>query len=186
VRTTMIKKLACLMALALASTAPAYAFTYGIQANYGTGHLLKSAPRDIDGGGLQFSIQPDNWQWGILRVYLEANENYWHTSSTSANNNIWITAIAPVARLTFFRNNKVSPFIEGSVGASIMSATHFGDRDLGINFAFQDIGGIGVAFGKNHQVDATLRAIHYSNASIAKHNSGITVPVDFQIGYWFS
>lgn len=103
-----------------------------------------------------------------------------------------ITILSPalVGRWYFTKWGPVDLFVTAGIGPSYMSNNDFEGRDLGINFAFQDIGGIGFKSIKKNNKDtgelvAGLYIIHYSNASINPYNRGITIPFSFNLAYRF-
>jgi lipid A 3-O-deacylase len=67
-----------------------------------------------------------------------------------------------------------------------LNHTRLDDRNLGIHFAFQDRFGIGAFLGASDNISLGVHAVHYSNAHLSIHNSGITIPLVLDIGYRFS
>ena len=163
----------------------AYAVHIGSTISYGTGQLIRSDPHDINGGRISIWAQPNNFVWGPLNVYFDFSFAGWHASHAAENRNIFVWAIAPVVRLYIYQSNYVSPYIEGSIGAGLQSATKFGNRKLSINYTFQDRAGIGMAFGKQKNWFVDWNVIHYSNADIKTPNGGYTIPVMIDFGYKF-
>lgn len=70
-----------------------------------------------------------------------------------------------------FRSESWRPFVEFGIGAAAFSASRVGDRHLGSKLHFEDRLGVGIRPGDGHAL--TLRAIHYSNASVKEPNDGI-------------
>jgi lipid A 3-O-deacylase len=96
-----------------------------------------------------------------------------------------IYSVAPVVRYSFNRRGSIKPFLELSVGLSYLNHTHFEDRKLGIHFAFQDRLGVGALLGKAERFSLGVHAVHYSNAHLSGHNSGVSIPLVLDIGYRF-
>jgi hypothetical protein len=159
----------------------------GAALSYGTGFGSASDPNGINGFNIAYTMQPDSWQWlnGDLNVFLNFSYGYWHTNDYSSNQSISTFAAAPVIRWYFLNNPTATPFLQGSVGPTYLSKTYFGDRNLGIHFAFEDMAGFGFAFGAQKKVYATLQIVHYSNAGMSDPNSGFTVPFLFTVGMNF-
>ncbi|MDF2690452.1 MAG: pagL [Gammaproteobacteria bacterium] len=189
-----MRKIALLAAATAMSSSMAFAapaFTQGVSIAYGSDSIASSQPHDTDGYRLAYNFGPNNWSWynNNLVVYLQASYAYWHTSTAITNggkNNLNVVAFAPVARWYFASLPSVAPYLEASVGAAALSNSNFGNRMLGSRLLFQDVGGIGAAFGQNKQLYASVSAIHYSNAGIRSDNDGVTVPVMLTVGYQFS
>ncbi|MDF2529519.1 MAG: pagL [Gammaproteobacteria bacterium] len=185
-----MKKIALLISgLALSSSvlaAPAY--TQGIAISYGKDYLTNSQPHNASGYKIDYDYQQSNWSWynNSLNVYVQANYAHWQTNSYNNYGTVGVVGLAPVARWYFASMPSVAPYLEASVGLAKLSNDHFGDRNLGSSVLFQDIGGIGAAFGQNKQVFASVSAIHYSNAGLKSENDGVTIPVMMTIGYQFS
>ena len=96
-----------------------------------------------------------------------------------------IYSFAPVIRYTFRRHGPILPYLELSLGIAYLNHTRLDDRNLGIHFSFQDRMGLGILIGATEQLSAGIHAVHYSNAHLSEHNSGITVPLVLDIGYRF-
>lgn len=139
-------------------------------------------PDDLHGGRL--AIQ-DYWnkQWGFannleIAGYWDYSLAYWHTSDKlqpKERDDITILALAPVFRLQSNSSDGMKPYAEASVGASWMNHDTLGHRDLGAKFAFQDLLGFGLVFGKHQQFDLSYHFLHYSNAKLFPPNEGIDV-----------
>ncbi len=141
-------------------------------------------PDNLIGGRLAWQYYWDK-QWAIskkltLGGYWDASLAYWQTdNSTDAKQypDIAILAFAPVFRLQQQNSidTNLNPYLEVSVGLSAMSRDKLGHRDLGARFAFQDLLGFGILFGKQQQFDLSYHFLHYSNAKIFPPNEGIDV-----------
>jgi Lipid A 3-O-deacylase (PagL) len=162
------------------------ALQQGIAISYGNDWLYQSNPKDVSGFNVAYTLQPDSWAWKNFTLGLNFSYGYWHTGQSGVSNtNISTYGIAPVIRWYFLQSQKVAPFLQGSVGGAYLSNSYFGGRNLGSRLEFQDMGGIGIAFGAKRQFYATLQSLHYSNANISSHNSGFSVPCLMTLGYNF-
>jgi lipid A 3-O-deacylase len=106
---------------------------------------------------------------GRLSAYAEASINYWFHDSE----NVVAGAVSPVFTYTF---NTISatlfPYVEGGIGAALISNTTINDQDLSTNFQFEDRVGFGI---RSKKLNFTIRYMHYSNADLKKPNSGIDI-----------
>lgn len=168
----------------------AFASTYGVQISYGTGdpdHLK----------GYRVALQ-QFWPWiGFATSYLnimgywDLSYANWHVNPplTYQPRSISIFALSPLIRLQSREAWLFSaqPYLELGVGASLLSNNHFGHRNLGSQFAFQDLMGLGLRWRINETAIATFsyHYLHYSNASLFPPNQGIDVKHFFTIGYEF-
>ncbi|MFZ0218934.1 MAG: acyloxyacyl hydrolase [Candidatus Aquirickettsiella sp.] len=171
-------------------TENSYASTYGLQVSYGTGdpdHLK----------GYRIAIQ-QFWPWtGFsnspmnLTGYWDLSYANWRTTPPLANQprSINILALSPLIRLQSHENWLLSAqtYLELGIGASWLSNNHLGHRNLGGQFAFQDLMGLGLRW---HQSTSSIWSfsyhyLHYSNASLWPPNQGIDVKHLFTVGYEF-
>lgn len=77
-----------------------------------------------------------------------------------------------------------TPYTELGVGLSWLSKTEIEGRMLSLHFQFEDKFGVGTRFGNKQQYDVSVRAYHYSNASIKRPNSGVNLAM-VSFGLWF-
>lgn len=168
----------------------AYPAMHGLQISYGTGdpdHLK----------GYRVAVQ-QFWPWvGFskspvnLTGYWDFSYANWHTNPPLANQprSISILAVSPLIRLQSRENWLLAaqPYLELGVGASWLSNNHLGHRNLGGQFAFQDLMGLGLRWRISKTVIGTLsyHYLHYSNASLLPPNQGIDVKHLFTLGYEF-
>lgn len=110
-----------------------------------------------------------------------------HKENFETNNKIQAIAISPVFR--FYKTEPVLQskvfYIELAVGLAQMNKRSIGQRELGINFQFEDRLGAGLRFGKQKQYDLNYRVVHFSNAYIGHKNHGINLHL-LSINYWFT
>jgi lipid A 3-O-deacylase len=81
-------------------------------------------------------------------------------------------------------STKITPYTELGIGLSWLSETEIQGRILSLHFQFEDKAGMGLRFGKEQQYDFSVRAYHYSNASIKRPNSGVNLAMA-SFGVWF-
>ena len=164
------------------------AIAFGLQFGVTAPIIMKAKdPEGVYGYRGIVTAQPEAWIWPKASVYLAGSFGHWWVHGATTNRSLSIYAIAPVLRYYLKKSPTFSPYVEASIGASWMTKTYLGDRhNLGMHYAFQDEVGIGMAYGKAQQWYATLSALHYSNGSMASHNSGITIPAILSLGYRFS
>lgn len=143
--------------------------------------------------GLRLAIQ-DYWDkhWRatrhlVLTGYWDYSVAYWHTTDNlqpKEYDDTTIIALAPVFRLQGGSSSAViRPYAEVSVGASWMSHDNLGHRDLGAKYAFQDLLGFGLVFGKRQEFDLSYHFLHYSNAKLFSPNEGIDIKYLFSLKY---
>jgi hypothetical protein len=173
--------LGCLLAAPLAASA----LQQGVAISYGRNFGIESEPDNTRGFSLAYTLQPDTWKWHDFTLGMNFSYGHWKSTETSNYQQINIYAAAPVLRWYFLTQQKLSPFLQGSVGPALLSANHFGSRNLGSTLLFQDMGGFGLAFGPNKQAYATVQVVHYSNADLSSQNGGMTIPLMFTLGYNF-
>jgi lipid A 3-O-deacylase len=171
-------------------TANSYASTHGVQIAYGSGdpdHLK----------GYRVAIQ-QFWPWigfatSRLNItgYWDLSYANWYASPPLAYQPraIRIFALSPLVRLQSREAWLLfaQTYLELGIGASLLSHNHFGHRNLGGQFAFQDLMGLGLRWQLNQTTKATLsyHYLHYSNASLFPPNQGIDVKHLFTLGYEF-
>jgi hypothetical protein len=130
------------------------------------------------------TYDPQTLTWKNLNVYFDGG--FSHFSSTSSHHSsINIYSIAPIFRIYVKNSSIILPFLELSIGFSYLNQTRIEKRNLGIHFAFQDLIGIGTFIGRAEHLTIGLHAVHYSNAHLSTHNSGITIPLALDVGYRF-
>jgi lipid A 3-O-deacylase len=148
--------------------------------------LQSKDPSDLHGYKGSLWYQPTSFQWGNSHLLFDASVGHWWVDNYPNNRELNIVALAPVYRFFMLSDHYfLIPFIDISIGLAYLSETRFADRNLGMHFSFQDQLGMGVAFGPQHRLFASLYAIHYSNGSLCSSNAGITIPMVLNVGYRF-
>jgi lipid A 3-O-deacylase len=119
-----------------------------------------------------------DWTW-------EASAAYWKSKKV-ANSPRYLTVLATGPQLRLIRQEPFSngwrPYWEAGIGASWLSKKEIGGRTLGMHFQFEDRLGFGLRF--NSTYDGNVRIVHYSNASLSDHNSGVNLLL-LTLGMWF-
>ncbi len=147
---------------------------------------ISKEPTPATGYQIMLNYDPQIYKWRQFNVYFDGGLSWFHQTQNRQNPSITIASIAPVVRYTFKRHGQVQPYFELSVGAAYMNQTRFANRNLGIHFSFQDRFGIGALLGAAEKFTFGAHALHYSNSHLAAHNSGISFPLVFDVGYRFS
>ena len=106
-----------------------------------------------------------------LSGYWEASVNYWDASGDE----VFAVALSPVFVLSFGEDDGgYHPYIEGGIGAALLSDHSIAGRELSTTFQFEDRIGFGV---RSDRFDFNYRYMHYSNGGIEKPNNGIDAHV---------
>lgn len=155
---------------------------YGATLSYA---LIAKEPPNLRGFQFMLLYDPQRFKWRKFNVYFDGGFSYFSDSQTPYYSAINIYSIAPVIRYTFKKRGPVFPYLELSIGLAYLNHTRFEDRNLGIHFAFQDRMGIGALMGDSRQFSFGIHAVHYSNAHLSDHNSGLTVPLVLDVSYRF-
>jgi lipid A 3-O-deacylase len=155
---------------------------YGATASY---VLAAHEPYHLKGYQFMLNYDPQRFKWRQFNIYFDGGFSHFWQNTTPYYSTINIYSLAPVIRYTFKRRGPVLPYLELSIGLSYLNHTQIENRNLGIHFAFQDRMGIGALLGGSEKVSIGIHAVHYSNAHLSAHNSGITLPVVLDVGYRF-
>lgn len=105
-------------------------------------------------------------EWGRLELTGELGAWYWEAQNGDPDS-MWQASATPMLRWwpnEFF-------YTEIGVGLTVLSRTHFADKDLGTAFQFGNHIGVGALIGENHRIG--LRYSHFSNAGIKEPNPGL-------------
>gem|GEM_PF-3197442 len=147
--------------------------------------LISKDPCHLHGYRVAAGYQPQLLTWQKTYIYVDASYGHWWVPGANTQGSISIYSIAPIIRSYIKEFSLASPFVELSIGASYLSKTRLNGHNLGMHFSFQDQLGLGLAFGREKRLAVSLSALHYSNASLGSHNSGITVPLIINLNYRF-
>ncbi|VVC76214.1 Lipid A deacylase PagL [Aquicella siphonis] len=155
---------------------------YGATLSY---TAVAKEPPYLHGYQFMFNYDPDCYKWRQFNLYFDAGFSHFWITNTSYYTTLNIYSAAPVIRYTFKKRGLVHPYLDLSIGLAYFNHTHLDNRNLGIHFAFQDRIGLGVFLGQAKQFSVGIHAVHYSNAHLSDHNSGISIPLALDISYRF-
>lgn len=117
--------------------------------------------------------------WGRLDLLGEASATYWDARHDGQPSSMWQAGFTPLLR---WWPSETPFFVEAGFGPTFISKTRFADYGLSTALQFGSHVGIGYVFHKRHQV--SLRASHFSNASIKRPNDGLNaVQLDYAIRF---
>ncbi len=133
------------------------------------------------------------WQWSNRWLQVQSwhvgghwdlSVAQWQRDQTVAGERTQITEIGltPVFRLQ--GNDLRGLYLEGGIGAHLLSATQLGNKRFSTAFQFGDHLGFGYRFGARGAMDVSYRYQHLSNADIKKPNDGINAH-QLRLHYWF-
>lgn len=168
----MLKKIISLAVLACATTASAN-HSAGLSGGIGEPGNLK---------GLRAHYRYNFFDYYPFNFYLDASIANWSIDS-DFDSNVTIFALAPVIRANVIYPHGYNFFLELSIGPSYKSTRYVGNIKTGSNFNFQDILGVGTVIRDKFSI--SLNYVHYSNASLAKPNTGIDVSPMLSLSYHF-
>lgn len=155
---------------------------FGATASYA---LVTKEPPALRGYQFMLNYDPQQFKWRQFNVYFDGGFSHFWVTNTPYYTTVNIYSVAPVVRYTFKKRGPVLPYLEFSIGLAYLNHTHLDSRNLGIHFAFQDRMGVGAFLGTSENISIGVHAVHYSNARLSSHNSGITVPLVLDVGYRF-
>jgi lipid A 3-O-deacylase len=148
----------------------------------------------LDDAAVEFGLGDDStdlirldmgWDWNVrwletedwhLGGYWELDVGYWDgKNGEHGAGDLFELGFTPVFR--FQRNPytdlAIAPYVEGAIGAHLLSETWISGRDLSTNFQFGSHIGLGMRVGKSQRLDLGYRFQHLSNGSIKGENDGI-------------
>ena len=149
--------------------------------------LVTKEPPYLNGYQFMANYDPQQFQWRRFNLYFDGGFSHFWITNTSYYTTLNIYSVAPVVRYTFRKRTQlpIHPYLEFSIGVAYLNHTRLDDRNLGIHFAFQDRLGFGTFLGKAERITLGVHAVHYSNAHLSSHNSGISIPLMLDVGYRF-
>lgn len=105
-----------------------------------------------------------------FEVRLDGSIAFWHTNHSidtlHSRASLWQVGVTPMFRWYF----NTRWYIEGGIGATLMSHTRFYNKEFSTAFQFGDHIGIGAKLNDRWRLG--LRYSHYSNGGIKKPNPG--------------
>lgn len=147
-------------------------------------------PANLRGGRVAVEL-PWNKVWyknSSINItgYWDIGVAYWRTDGNSMGNDkaLTIFGVAPIFRFQLNpQDRSVVPFIDAGIGLAVHTRTRLASRDLGSNFAFQDLVAIGIAFGDRKQYEVAYQYMHFSNASLFPPNHGVDITSGIEFSY---
>jgi lipid A 3-O-deacylase len=145
----------------------------GVFATWGTGNHVDIYGLGIGTGDWQRWPVHDDWAISVSGLFGAA---LWVGLDQDTAHKYLVDFFAyPVLRLDFSETSGVVPYVEGSVGANLLTHTRINDdRDLSTAYQFGEFLGAGMTFGERRQYDLAVRVQHVSNANIKLPNAGVT------------
>src|SRR5574337_47269 len=107
---------------------------------------------------------------GRLEATVELGVSYWQARGEREPCCVWQLSAVPLLR---WWPGSGPWFVEGGIGATLFSHTHFADRAISTAFQFGDMVGVGYQLTPDLRVG--LRLAHFSNADIKRPNPGLNV-----------
>lgn len=107
--------------------------------------------------------------WGRFDLTGEVSATYWDAKHGKPDS-LWQIAFTPTLR---WWPTQRPFYLEAGFGPTLLSRTTFADYRLGTALQFGSHVGVGYIFNQRHQV--SLRASHFSNASIKQPNDGLNI-----------
>ncbi len=128
---------------------------------------------------VQIGMRQD-WTWNrpvgknlVAAGYWELGLANWQGHGDGAKN-LWDLSLTPVFRLYPTIGPGPVMYLEGAVGVHLLSQNKINStRNLGGNFQFSDLIGLGLIFGDHAQYDLGYRLEHVSNCDLETPNPGI-------------
>jgi len=126
-------------------------------------------------------------QWRSSRLEQDWNVRLARWGAHRANSrarSLWDVAAYPTLRWIAVDRRAPVPFLEGGLGAHLMSRTRIGDRNISTAFQFGEHIAVGMRFGPDGAHALAFRAEHVSNAGIRKPNDGVSFyGIELQYGW---
>lgn len=134
-----------------------------------------------DGTGLwRIGLQRDWREWTLANgwnamVAWEVQLGRWDALSGSMSHHpLSEIGITPIVRLERPASGSVTAFVEGAVGAHLISRNRVHSHlDMSSAYQFGDHLGVGVRFGHTPWLEVIFRHQHLSNASTVQPNDGV-------------
>ncbi len=162
---------------------PAISFSYGAgEPDHLTGYRLAlSSPwPSIWAAKAPINIR-GSWELSLSRWQVNPDRK-------DQPNALYTFAASPIIRLETRDKCFLAgqPYVELGIGVSFLSNNHLGHRNLGGQFAFQDIIGLGLHWKTTRSWSLSYHYLHYSNAGLFPPNQGIDVKHLISFTYEFA
>jgi len=109
------------------------------------------------------------------------------TYQTAVNNTSFeAISVFPDFRFWLFRSRQFDLYFRYEIaGPTYLTQNYMDNTELGGQFSFQDLLGIGAFIGQNKHFNIAATIGHYSNGNVLPTNPGVQVPLEMSIGYAF-
>jgi hypothetical protein len=162
----------------------------GIASSYygGTFSYVEFAKEPLNLHGYQFLLNydPQCFQWRQFNLYFDGGVAQLWITNRPYYTTLTVYSLSPIVRYSFKKRGPFSPYLEMSIGLAYLNHTRLDDRNFGMHPSIADRLGAGFYIGSKQQFSLGIHTAHYSNAHLADYNSGITIPMEIDIGYRFS
>lgn len=163
--------------------------SHAIGAAYSTGKGVVNIT--VHRMALLWELGPLFWEDKLYQVegVWELSAAHWFGSrGKRVNSRGSLSAFSTGPQLRWIRrtpdNGGLIPYLEIGVSPSWLSQSEIGGRRLDMHYQFEDRVGFGAKLGDKNDIDVNFRIVHYSNASMGKHNSGVNM-MWVTVGRWF-
>jgi lipid A 3-O-deacylase len=162
--------------------------------------LMMSAPAlAVDGMALETGGYDDDrssmvrvavqWQWSKRWFQGQGWHlgGYWDLSAARWERDPSADSLSEIGLTPVFRvqtDGLRGAYLEGGVGAHLLSSTRLDDKSFGSAFQFAEHLGFGYRFGVSGAYDLGYRFQHISNGNIKDPNDGINFH-QIRLQYWF-
>lgn len=126
-----------------------------------------------------FFGEADRWEFR-----LGAGYSYLWTN-VDTHSELHVASVLPTLRWYFKETARFKPYVNMTIGPSLMSDSHLGLQEQGSRFIFNDFFGVGTYFGKEKDWEFSWSWRHLSNALLFAPNPGIDVPFTLSLGRIF-
>lgn len=117
---------------------------------------------------------PINTRWAY-DSFLSSSLAYWR-STRNGNDDLWDIGLTATFRLRHTPGDGVRPYLEGGIGAHLLSRTHLNaPHDYGSALQFGSLLGVGAAFGPRDRFSLGYRLYHISNADLNRANDALNL-----------
>jgi lipid A 3-O-deacylase len=123
-------------------------------------------------------------QWRMKKRWLRDSKSHlggywdvalgsWNYGAPGPGQNDEVVDIGVTPVLRYQRNSGAGLYVEGGIGAHLLSHSQLGDRRFSTLVQFGTHVGIGIRFGDKGRFDVSYRHQHLSNGGIKEPNNGI-------------
>ena len=157
---------------------------FEIDAGYGNTWIPVGPIHDLNTVRLELDYFPMAFRYYNLALGIDGSYNFIEQSTNGDTSRLVIFSATPVLR--YYINGTgpgIHAYTEAGVGPSYLTSKYLGDSNLGIQYAFQLLAGVGVRFNfPTYAIVTGYRFEHWSNGELAQNNGGINIPLFFYLG----